>query len=110
MSKVIKLSYKREFNANFKDGKAVRVTTIKALGKVPEEYLKGYPNCFKNNSALVINKGTDKKIIVKEGDLYEENQLKEIIRIVAVCGDRLRKINLKIKSEWQTSKPTAVKI
>jgi len=39
---VIKVSIKREFNTNFKDGKAIRVTGIKALSHLPGEYTSGF--------------------------------------------------------------------
>jgi len=108
--KVIKVSIKKEFNTNFKDGKAIRITAIKALSNLPGEYTSGYPHCFRSGNALIINKDRYNKIVLKQGELYDPDTVQSAIKLVNICGDRLRKINKRVKSNWETSKPRAIKI
>jgi len=106
---MIKISFIKKFDPKL-GGKALQVTTIKALGIVPKEYTEGYPNCIKHQQALVVNKNKDEKFVIKEGETYREQDLLKVLRIVNQCGNRLRKINTMLKSSWESRKPTAVKI
>lgn len=107
---MIKVSVRREFNANFKEGKAVRVVGIKALSQLPDEYIREYPHCFKNGKALIINKSKDEKMVIKEGELYNKDELDKAVKLVEICGNRLRKINSRVRSSWETKHPKAIKI
>ena len=106
---MIKLSVRKIFSTKFKNCRAVEVVGIKALDNVPSEYLQGYPNCFKHEDRLIINESKNKTIIIKTGEKYQEEEMNDIIKTINKCGDRLKKINNKIRNSFQ-SKPRAIRI
>jgi len=106
---MIKVSIRKVFSTKFKNCRAIEVTGIKALDNVPKEYLQGYPNCFKHEDTLIINESKDKKIVLKTGEMYDEEELKKTIKVINKCGDRLKKINNKIRCSF-VSKPQVIRI
>lgn len=81
-----------------------KITNIKALGKdkLPKEYTDKAPYCFLLRNGDLYVKTEHSSFVLLVGDvLYSESRLASSLLVIRRAGERLQKINKKIRDrEW----------
>jgi hypothetical protein len=79
--------------------------------RLPDEYYKKYPFCFKEDDEFVIGTNDDSfgctwdgYFSFKVGDYIPKDRFEKVLEIIKVCGEKLHNLNVKIKEmkkEWK---------